>query len=175
MILNKNIKCNLIIVILVTIFSFIIMNSRIYAHIDEPSRSLAHLAKFVGKYPSFEVDKTSDKIIKGKSLTDDQAFRQYLMKALGKDRFKIFMDGLDVETPIEQKGQVLYFFKAKPHYANTNNATTFINLSDNSVEIYWHDANSPNNLWLSSKKPPRMIPKNEDREGLALYEKYGGH
>jgi hypothetical protein len=136
------------------------------------------LKKFVGKYPSFEAEKNG-KIIKGDNLMDDKAFRQVLMKAVGSERFEKIMSVFHVEIPIEQKGEILFFSRAMPHNASSDYAEIFINLADNSIEVCWANADRPDNLWLSSKKPPRKIPKTPEMEvgnnSFGLFEKYGNH
>jgi hypothetical protein len=139
------------------------------AQSKESAPSLAHLTKFVGKYPSGDTDGNS---VKGKSLIDDQAFRQVLMKALGKERFNIFISDLHVEIPIEQKGQIIYFQKCMPHNCAFFRAHIFINLSDNSIEAYWHNADDKQYYWLSSKKKPRIIQELRGND-FSIFEKYG--
>lgn len=134
--------------------------------------SLAHLTKFVGKSPSGYEDDKNGKSVKKDGLLDDKAFRQVLMKSLGKRRFNEFMsdDDFGVESPITQRGQILYFMKCEPHRCNMHQAQVFINLVDNSIEIYWVDY--PKYYWLSSKKPPRAMQK-ASCDGIELFEKYG--
>jgi hypothetical protein len=139
------------------------------AQIEESVPSLAHLTKFVGKYPSGGPD---DNRVKGKNLIDDQAFRQVLMKTLGNKRFNIFMSDLNVEVPIKQKGQIIYFRKGMPHNYAFLRAHIFINLSDNSIEAYWHSTADKQDYWLSSKKKPRIIQELREND-LAMFEKYG--
>jgi hypothetical protein len=151
------------------------------AQSKEPLPALAHLTKFVGKYPSFEFDKTGNNIIKGNSLIDDKAFRQVLLKTLGKERFNIFISDLDVEHPIKQNGQIIYFFKCMPHNCLSFQSHIFINLSDNSIEVYWHNSNDKQDYWLSSKKGSRGIPKDnyswklKSGDSLKLFNEFGNH
>lgn len=171
----NNMKLKVFIITL-GILCTIIFNTSINAQNKEASASLAHLTKFVGKYPSGYEDDKNGKSVKKNGLLDDKAFKQVLMKAVGKERFKTIVSVFHVETPIEQKGQILYFFRAMPHDASMYNAKIFINLSDSSVEVCWAEGDSPNNLWLSSKRPPRKIPKTPIRENdFELFEKYGSH
>jgi hypothetical protein len=124
--------------------------------------SLAHLAKFVGKYPS--------------SMITDPAFQQVAVKALGKARFKTVADDLTLEFPIERQGQLIFFRRSKPHDVDSLYAVIFINVSDNSVEACWIDEHGKN-YWFSSKKQPRLlgnISADLKQENYpALYEKYG--
>ena len=141
----------------------------------ESGPSLAHLTKFVGKYPSGYADDPSGKPVKKDGILDDRAFRQVLSQILGKDRFSIVINKYDVETPVEQKGQILYFMKAKPHNAGNQHAIIYINLSDNSVEACWVNEDDKN-YWLSSKRKPVLIERNLASKGMddiALFEKYG--
>lgn len=176
MLLNSNIKLKFALIITLGILSIIIYITKINAQNKEAFTSLAHLAKFVGKYPSGYEDDKNGKSVKKNGLLDDKAFKQVLMKAVGNERFKTIVSVFHVETPIEQKGQILYFFRAKPHDASMYNAKIFINLSDSSVEVCWAEGESQNNLWLSSKKPPLKIPNTPIRENdFELFEKYGSH
>jgi len=94
------------------------------AQYKESVISLADLTKFVGKYAAYDFDK-NENVIKGNSLTDDKAFRQVLLKALGNKRFKEFMDELlSMTSPVEQKGQILFFNVAQVH-----NTVFFMQLS----------------------------------------------
>jgi hypothetical protein len=179
MLLNSNIKLKFALIIAIGILSTIIYTTQINAQNMEASPSLAHLTKFVGKYPSGYEDDKNGKSVKKNGLLDDQAFRQVLMKAVGNERFEKIMSVFHLEIPIEQKGQLLYLRKAMPHNASSDYAEIFINLADNSVEVCWANEDSPENLWLSSKRPPRKIPKTPLMEvgqnSFGLFEKYGSH
>ena len=155
---SNNIRLKAAFIITLGILSTVIYTTSINAQNKEASPSLAHLQKFVGQYPSGNYDKNGNRL-KGASLIHDKAFRQVLMKALGKERFKSVISDYHVEIPIEQKGQILFFSRAMPHNASTNYAEIFINLSASSIEVCWANEDSPDNVWLSSKKPPRKIPK----------------
>jgi len=130
---------------------------------EAPPPSLAHLTKFVGKYPSGYEDDKNGKSMKKNGLLDDKAFRQVLMKSLGKKRFNEFMSDFGVETPIKQHGQILYFLTCEPHRCNQHNIHIFINLSDNSIESLWHTSGDEPDYWLSSNKEPRSIKKDTHR------------
>jgi hypothetical protein len=130
---------------------------------EAPPPSLAHLTKFVGKYPSGYEDDKNGKVVKKNGLLDDKAFRQVLMKSIGKNRFNEFLSDFSVETPIKQHGQILYVFKCEPHNCNHHNVHMFINLSDNSIESLWHTSGDEPDYWLSSKKQPRSIKKDTHR------------
>jgi hypothetical protein len=131
------------------------------ANKDAPP-SLAHLTKFIGKYPS--------------AMITDPAFQQVAIKALGQTRFKTVADDLTLEFPIERQGHLLFFRRSKPHDVDSLFTVIFINLSDNSVEACWIDENGKN-YWFSSKKQPRIlrnISADLKQENYpALYEKYG--
>ena len=178
MLFNSNVRLKLAFIITLGILSAIISTSSINAQHKETSPSLAHLQKFVGQYPSGNYDKNGNKL-KGASLITDKAFRQVLMQALGKERLKTVISDYHVEIPIEQKGQILFFSRAMPHNAGTNYAEIFINLSASSIEVCWANEDSPDNVWLSSKQPPRKIPKTPIMEvgqnSFGLFEKYGNH
>jgi hypothetical protein len=175
---SNNIRLKAAFIITLGILSTIIYTTSINAQNKEASTSLAHLQKFVGQYPSGSYDKNGDRL-KGASLINDKAFRQVLMQALGKERFKTVISEFHVEIPIEQKGQILFFSRAMPHQANTDYAEIFINLSASFIEVCWANADSPDNLWISSKKPPRKVPKTPLMEvgqnSFGLFEKYGNH
>ena len=147
---SNSIKLKFAFIITLGILSTIIYTTKINAQNREASISLAHLKKFVGKYPSFEAEKNG-KIIKGDNLMDDKAFRQVLMKAVGNERFEKIMSVFHLEIPIEQRGQILFFRRAMPHNASSDYAEIFINLADNSIEVCWANEGRPDNLWLASK------------------------
>lgn len=178
MLFNSNVRLKVAFIITLGILSTIIYTSEINAQNKEASPSLAYLQQFVGQYPSGNYDKNGNKL-KGASLITDKAFRQVLMQTLGKERFKTVISEFHVEIPIAQKGQILFFNRAMPHQASANYAEIFINLSDSSIEVCWAHEDSPDNVWLSSKKPPRQIPKSPLMEvgqnSFGLFEKYGNH
>ena len=125
----------------------------------ESGPSLGHLVNFVGKIALYEIDNKSLKVIKDNSITNDKAFRHVLLKALGKKRFDEFMEELTLAGDVEQKGQILYFRVSKPRNAAFFSADVFINISDNSIDVYWHTPSDGPDYWLSSQKKPRAIKK----------------
>ena len=163
-------------IVLVTFLIVSVVNSTaIKAEQSEPS--LTYLSKFVGKYSSGGFDKTGKYFSKGNSLIKDKAFRQVAIKTLGKERFKIYINDLNVEDPIEQKGQILFFRRFMPHNYDYLYTLTFINLADSSMQICWVD-DEGQNYWFSSKNQPHTIGKMPDNlkqpsNYLTVFEKYG--
>lgn len=151
--------------IIVLMMFFVIINISAFSETQrvnavESGPSLAHLVKFVGKGAFFEFNNKSFKVIKGNSLIDDQSFRHVLLKALGKKRYDEFMEKLTgMYDDVKQKGQILYFHGCEQHNTAYFSADVFINISDNSIEVYWHTPSDGPDYWLSSQKKPRAIKK----------------
>jgi hypothetical protein len=142
----------------------------------EPGPSLSHLTKFIGKMPSYNLDKKGNRA-KGPNLLNDKAFQQVLLKTLGKERFNTFMGDDMLEDKIEKQGQVIYFQRSMRQTAIPF-GMIFINLSDNSIEAYWEDGSWPDKnkakyYWLSSKTKPRILPTEPKEGGFDLFKKYG--
>jgi hypothetical protein len=118
--------------------------------------SLGHLTQWVGKSPYDEIN--------GKTMIEDKAFSKSLLKVLGEKWIKILLSDLTNSDVTEREGQILAITVWKPHMAG-DHADIFVNLKDNSVEVYWIimsiDKDGDEFYWLSSKMAPRRLTKND--------------
>jgi len=158
---------------------------------------LSHLKSYVGNYPlkDFVSGKTKGASLKDayknfKSVWDDPAFRKLMFLTMGKDVTSQILDiwgkkGLE-QVPLQQKGNVLYTFAAKPMAAADNRVFIFVNLGSgpddkaaNTMQACWHWKSPKGQVydyWLATGQPDRRLPPNACSwmgEATVLLANYG--
>lgn len=171
---------------------------------DDPARAeqiasqlpdTSSLKNYVGNFPLKDFLNGKTKTLKDayknfKSVWDDPAFRKLLYLTLGKDVAGQILEvwgknGLE-QTPLQQKGNVVYTFAAKPSAAANNRIFVFINLGSgagdkaaNTMQACWHWKSPKGQIydyWLATGQPDRRLPPNAcawTGDAITLLTNYG--
>jgi len=129
--------------------------------------TLPELTKWVGKYPSDEID--------GKTMWANPALRVLVEDLLEKETVAVLYEGMakELSTEVERKDDLLRVFVCREHACLLSSATLFVDLKRQRLSICWSDIEDKHDAWLSTDHNPILMEISECQkyEGFDLYQK----